>query len=365
MKKYAYKHTPIEFNFTQDAQRFHVQEIPLFKASGRGNFLYMHIKKYDLSTWRLIHVIKQATGADDRDVGYAGLKDKNATTSQFITIPKKYEPMLKNINTDRIDILSTDYTHLPIKVGQLKGNQFKIILKNIDNKNASEFEQIMEKISSDGFPNYFGYQRFGEDGKSWEQGKEIAHSAKRLKGAKEKLLVSSYQSHLFNSWLSHRVNISSIIASSNQDINKIVSALSYPAGLVTQLIKQPQFFKLFIGEMLSSYPYGKSTTCTDMLSSSHEFNKKILSPTGLLPGDRASRAYSDARHLEEPFDDDELLSLRGDRRFAWIWPENSTCNYDQDSQSLTVEFELPKGSYATSFLEEIAKRSLQPNRSRR
>jgi len=223
MKKYAYTHSPIEFNFAQDVQRFHVEEIPLFEASNRGNFLYMHIKKYDLSTWRLIHVIKQATGADDREVGYAGLKDKNATTSQFITIPKKYEKMLKNIDTDRIDILSTRYTHLPIKVGQLKGNKFKIILKNIDTKNASSFEQAMNKVSVDGFPNYFGYQRFGEDGKSWQQGKEIAHSAKRLKGAKEKLLVSAYQSHLFNSWLSYRVGISSTIASNSSNIDKIIS----------------------------------------------------------------------------------------------------------------------------------------------
>jgi tRNA pseudouridine13 synthase len=360
MKTYAYDHTPIKFNFLQSVERFFVEEIPLYKPSGKGGYLFLHIKKYDLSTWRLLNIFKDATGADDREIGYAGLKDKNATTTQHISIPKKYERMLKNITTDRIEILDKSYNHSPLKIGQLKGNRFEIILTDVDIDDARKFTKIADKMTKGGIPNYFGYQRFGEDGKSWQQGKEIAQSGKRLKGAKEKLLVSSYQSYLFNRWLSQRINLNKII--DELPAQEASQKLKYPLILVKELKKQPQFFKLFIGESLMGYPYGKSSYCKDMLHAAKRFQHQELSPTGLMAGDKVSRSHSDARYLEESHDDEELNSVRGDRRFAWIWPDGLESNYNEENHSLKVKFSLPKGSYATTLLEEIGKFSLKPTR---
>ena len=362
MKTYAYDHDPISFDFLQSVERFFVEELPLFEPSGKGDFLFLDIKKYDLSTWRLLNIFKEATGADDREIGYAGLKDKNATAIQRISLPKKYEKMLKNITTERIEILHKDYNRLPLKIGQLKGNRFKIILKKITAKEAERFAKIGNMMQEKGIPNYFGYQRFGEDGKSWQQGKEIAHSGKRLKGAKEKLLVSAYQSHLFNQWLSQRVNLSKVIT--ENEIDKATETLGYPLPLIKELAKQPQFFKLFIGESLMPYPQGKLSYSKDMFHSAKRFERREVSPTGLLCGEKVSRSHADARHLELPHDDEELTSLRGDRRFAWIWPEDFSSSYDASSGALTVHFTLPKGSYATAFLEEIGKHSLRPEKKR-
>ena len=59
-----------------------------------------------MSTWKLITVLAKATGLQERDIGYAGLKDKNATTIQYISLPKKYEKELnKNLTTEKIEIL--------------------------------------------------------------------------------------------------------------------------------------------------------------------------------------------------------------------------------------------------------------------
>jgi len=110
------------------------------------------------------------------------------------------------------------------------------------------------------------------------------------------------------------------------------------------------------------YPHGKPTFVKEMMESAGAFEKKKVSPTGLLCGANALRAQNDARYLEEPFDDDELTSLRGDRRFAWIWPKEVETAYDREKRQLTVDFYLPKGSYATTFLEEIGKFSLKEER---
>jgi len=361
MKTYAYNHKEIKFDFLQSVDRFIVQEIPLYKPSGKGEYLFLEIKKYDLSTWRLIHVIKEATGAEDRDIGYAGLKDKNATTTQTISLPKRYEKMLVNITTDRIKILSKTYNKSALKIGQLKGNKFEIILTNITEEDAKKMIKLAKIMEQKGIPNYYGYQRFGEDGKSWQQGKEIADSGKRLKGAKEKLLVSSYQGYLFNRWLSRRIYISKLINENNE--NEASQKLRYPLLLIKELARQKQFFKLFIGDCIMDYPFGKENYCKDMIHSAKRFAEREISPTGLLAGDKVKRAQSDARHLEEEFDDDELVSVRGDRRFAWVWPEDIDTSYDSEKRALNIKFSLPKGSYATSFLEELGKISLKGTKS--
>lgn len=358
IKTYAYNHTPLTFDFKQTVERFFVEEIPLYSFTGTGNYLILKIKKTDMSTWKLITVLAKATGLEERDIGYAGLKDKNATTIQYISLPKKYEKELnKNLTTEKIEILERTYNKAPIKIGHLKGNRFSIILHDISENEAKFFNTTAKKMQVDGIPNYYGYQRFGEDSRSYLQGKEIAHSGKRLKGSKEKLLVSAYQSYLYNKWLASRVKLSATIR--DNKIEAAAKKLQYPLDLVKVLAKQPQFFKLFIGDIIMPYPYGKSDYVKEMQQSAQAFEQKKISPTGLLCGANVLRAKSDAYHLEEAYDDTDLNSLKGDRRFAWIWPKDVETQYDSKTKKLTVEFYLPKGSYATTFLEEIGKFSLK------
>lgn len=362
-KTYAYNHQPIPFNFAQTIERFFVEEVPLFRFSDKGSNLILKIKKSDMSTFKLVTVISKATQLDLRDIGYAGLKDKNATTIQYISIPKQYEKdVVKNLTTEKIEILEKHYSKFPIKIGQLKGNKFSIVLHEVTADMKNKIVEVANKMVAEGIPNYYGYQRFGEDTRSHEQGKAIAHSGKKLKGAKEKLLVSAYQSYLYNAWLAQRIDISKIIGSNES--NNAAQILSYPLELVQVLAKQPHFFKLFIGDDMKAYPFGNSYPLQDFNLASKEFASKKSSPTGLLVGSKVSRALADARHLEEAFDDDELYALKGDRRYAWIWPEDLNFAYNEQEKKLTIGFYLPKGAYATTFLEEICKKSLKPTATR-
>lgn len=358
-KTYAYNHDPISFDFAQTIERFFVEEIPLFKFANKGANLILKIKKSDMSTLKLISVIAKATELEQRDIGYAGLKDKNATTIQYISLPKQYErDVIKNLTTEKIEILEKYYSKFPIKIGQLKGNNFSIVLKRVSKEAKENISKVATQMLKEGIPNYYGYQRFGEDAKSYEQGKDIAHSGKKLKGAKEKLLVSAYQSYLYNEWLSKRIKISRTINKNRPD--EAAKHLQYPLELVKVLAKQPQFFKLFIGDDMQSYPYGKSYYLQDFDKAVKAFQAQTSSPTGLLVGSKVKRALADARHLEEAFDDTELYALKGDRRYAWIFPKNLNLIYNENLQELTIQFYLPKGAYATTFLEEIGKFSLKP-----
>jgi len=356
---YAYTHAPIPFGFRQTVERFSVEEVPLYKFDGKGNYLILKLKKREMSTHKLLSVLKQATGVTEREIGYAGLKDKSATTIQYISLPKSAQKALvKNLTTERVEILERTLHHTPVKIGHLKGNRFSIVLHHIASKDAERFQAVAKRMEREGFPNYYGYQRFGEDGRSYVQGREIAHSGKRLKGSREKLLVAAYQSHLFNRWLASRVKLSRIVT--DEKSAKAAKILEYPEKLVEALAVQPQLFKLFLGDLMSGYPYGRHRFVKEMISSASSFAKREITPTGLLCGERVARAQSDAGYLEAPFDDSELMSLRGDRRPAWIWPEEVTMQYDAPLQQMRISFFLPKGAYATTFLEEIGKYPLLP-----
>ncbi len=101
----------------------------------------------------------------ENEIGYAGLKDKNATTTQYISIPKKYSKDLKNFKHNKIEILETTLHGSKLNIGDLKGNHFEINLHEVKQEDVGKIEKLLKQISKIGMPNYFGFQRFGHDGK--------------------------------------------------------------------------------------------------------------------------------------------------------------------------------------------------------
>ena len=84
-----------------------------------------------------------------------------------------------------------------------------------------------------------------------------------------------------------------------------------------------------------------------------EFESKKLTPTGLLCGRDIFRSRDESRKIEQDFDD-EFLQEKGYRRNALIYPKDIECKYVKKQTMLNISFTLPKGSYATVFLESIA-----------
>ena len=49
-------------------------------------------------------------------------------------------------------------------MGQLKGNKFKILIKDLDDiqESADIANEVLKELETTGVPNYFGWQRFGK-----------------------------------------------------------------------------------------------------------------------------------------------------------------------------------------------------------
>ena len=61
--------------------------------------------------------------------------------------------------------------------------------------------------------------------------------------------------------------------------------------------------------------------------------------------------------FEEPILEDIQL-VNGERRYAWVFPKDLEGKYREKDFWFELNFFLPKGSYATTLLEEIAKHPL-------
>jgi len=298
-RQYYLPHSSIEFHFRQSARDFVVDEIPLYPFSGEGEHLVLHVRKKNLSTWQMLDIFSNHLGIKARDIGYAGLKDKNAQTKQYISILKKFEPMLENFEHEGIKILEKQYHNNKIRIGHLKGNRFFIRIKKVNPTSAMKIQEALKSIKKNGMPNYFGFQRFGNDGENYLKGKEILEGTLKEKNRKlHQFYINSYQSYLFNAWLSRRIQISKLVESFSAE--ELAHELSIDKSELESMKKQKHPFKLMHGDVMMHYPYGKLFHY-ESEDECERFMKHDISFTGLLSGKRATlRDCSAASVLLEP-----------------------------------------------------------------
>jgi tRNA pseudouridine13 synthase len=350
-------HSPIDFYFKQTPQTFVVEEVPLYPFSNEGEHLILKVRKKNLTTWQMLKIISEQIGVKLRDIGYAGLKDKNALTYQYISIPKKFENDVTKLNHLDIKIIEKTYHNNKIKIGHLKGNRFFITLKKVLPINAKKIDSVLKNIEKFGMPNYFGYQRFGTEQNNFELGKKIVQKELKIRDRKKrKLFINAYQSHLFNLWLAKRVEISKMVDSF--DIKELKDFINLPTGVLEELKSQKHFFKILPGDIAKHYPFGRLFFVDDVLAEAKRFFNKEISVTGLLAGVKTKRADGVARDIEKDFDD-EAIDEFGDRRYAWVFVEDLKGRYKEEKAWYELSFFLPKGSYATILLEEIAHKKLK------
>ncbi|MCF6200804.1 MAG: tRNA pseudouridine(13) synthase TruD [Hydrogenimonas sp.] len=356
---YPLSHAPVDFHFRQTPADFVVTEIPLYTFSNEGEHLVLKIRKKSLTTWQMVDILSSHLGIKARDIGYAGLKDKDAMTIQYISLNRKYEERAKEFSHPQIKVIESFYHSNKIRTGHLKGNRFFIRLKKVNPTDAKKIESLLEWIGKNGMPNYFGYQRFGREGDNYKIAQEIIEGKRRVRDRKRRdFLISAYQSHLFNLWLSKRVEISRIF--DGLKLKELKQIFEWNDEVIKKVAGEGHFFKLFPGDVASHYPHGKLFTIGNIKSESKRMQNREISPTGPLSGIKVKHSTGIAWEIEKEFIKD--VPAQGSRRYAWIWPEDIEGRYKDREAHFELNFTLPKGSYATVLLEMVANRPIMEDR---
>lgn len=323
---------------------FLVEEVPLYPPSGDGDHLYVRFTKRALTTEEVVRSLSRVIGANPRDAGVAGMKDKWAVTTQTVSLQPSREVgvdesarRLRESVLDGVTIHEVARHGHKLKPGHLASNKFEIVVRDVAPASVEGALASLERVSREGLPNAFGAQRFGRAGDNveralaWVSGKSAPPRDPRMR----RLLWSAVQSAIFNAVLAARV-----------------ADGTWATPLEGDLLKRRTSGGLF--------------DCTDVPVDRERALEGEVSPTGPIVGVKMrspsgapgelERAQSEAI-LGPSFDLATTRKLgEGTRRALRLWVEamrfeRLTPEAEREQpQSLRVYFVLPKGAYATTVL---------------
>jgi len=137
------------------------QELSIPKKDGQ--YLHITMEKFNLDTNEALRRVSRALYMSPKRIGYAGMKDKRAITSQRISIWNPEVERLKNFKSRYVALYDPLWKDEKIEIGNLQGNEFEITIREIPLA-ENELQKITEQCflqMQKGVANYFGEQRFG------------------------------------------------------------------------------------------------------------------------------------------------------------------------------------------------------------
>ena len=336
------------YKIKQLPEDFIVREIKDIEFDDNGQYAYFLLKKKNHNTLEAAEKIAKKLKISIKSIGFAGNKDKNAVTEQFVSI-KNGKKDFERIILKGIELRYLGKGNGEIYLGRLKGNEFNITMRNLTQEEIKKIEN-KAKNKQIFMPNYFGKQRFSKNnhlvGKAIINGdfkkavelvlKANSEHNERIKehlqkqkndfiGALKiipfkmlKLYVHSYQSFLFNKALEEYISVNKE-NSNRPDYNQKITI----AGFSTELKES------------------KNKQIKNII-------EKILEEEKITERDFIIRAIPD-------------LSSEGSERNAFVRisdfkiTKTEKDELNEGKKKIAVSFSLPKGCYATVLIDFLFK----------
>lgn len=363
---------------------FFVEEIPLFPPSGTGEHVFFEVEKCGITTIEATFRIASALGISQQSIGFAGMKDSRAVTRQWMSAWKVPPEKILGLNVPNMKVLQAARHSQKLKGGQLAGNRFRIIVRDIaDCSNASRVaSEILSTLKERGVPNYFGEQRFGSRGNNHLIGKAISdgdvgnalklfigtHSAEAMelfeKGDFDgvlKILPSklSYERMCLQRLAAGRPPESAIMALPKKLRGLFVS--SYYSHLFNKILDKriDTIDRLFEGDLAVFGFRGGRYFRVENVDASLDARLKSfeISPSGPVPGSRVELASGMPGAIEKEVLSgfDFSVAGRGTRRPLRFPLSDLRIGFKEPEACIEMEFALPMGCYATAVLREVMK----------
>ena len=394
----------------QHAEDFRVDEVPLYAPEGVGTHGYVRIEKRNLSTMECARLIARALGRMPRDIGYAGLKDTRAVTTQWFSVEHMESARLREMQIPNGKVVEVTRHRNKIKMGHLAGNRFIIKVRNPEwtrvgvslNEPRDRALAIWSQLNATGAPNFFGPQRFGLRKDNHMLGLALIRGnsedfVKRFLGDPDdtvdhggvltarQVFAKGRLEDALKYWPGHlaqerRALIALINSKGNAhravqtvDVKLkqlLVSALQ--SFLFNEVLTRrlPKLSAVLPGDLMWKHDNGSvfaiGPNVEDAMKEQPRADAHEISPSGPLFGWKMTEAQSIVKVMEDQVIQDHGLSLEafrgpagshGGRRSMRFFPRDFQLNTGTDERGPFLEFAftLPSGSYATVLLGEIMK----------
>jgi tRNA pseudouridine13 synthase len=143
------------------AEDFCVEELPLVEGGDRGRFVLYRLTKRGMGTLEAVEAVCRRWDVAGRRVSYGGLKDRHAVTTQYLTIADGPARTLRESSFELVPLGRIDRPYGP---ALFRGNRFGVVLRDLSSADVEKALRAVEQLPRDGLPNYFDDQRFGSVG---------------------------------------------------------------------------------------------------------------------------------------------------------------------------------------------------------
>ncbi len=315
---------------------FRVDEVPAYLPSGSGPHLYLRVEKRGRTTRDVVRALASALGVPEREAGYAGLKDKEAVTTQWLSFPARGDPDPAALAAPGVRVLEVSRHANKLRPGHARANRFRVAVRGGDLQRA---RACAEALAARGLANFFGPQRFGAAGRNAAVGRALvlgrADDPEARRAARDRFLrrlsISAFQALLFNRWLAERL----------------------AEGLLDRALA---------GDVMKKLDSGGLFVCEDPAAEGPRVAAFEISPAGPIFGHKMRAAAGEALAREERLHAAEGVSLadfargggeaEGTRRAARL---RVRIELEPEADGYAASFELPGGSYATVVMGELVK----------
>ncbi len=389
---------------------FIVEELPAYEPCGEGEHLYLFVQKRHMATMHAVRLIAEHFGVKRDAVGFAGLKDKVGITTQLISVhlPGKKDEDFSNFEHPNLGVLWKDRHTNKLRRGHLAGNRFVIRVRKTSASKVIHAHRSLAMLAAMGVPNRIGVQRFGMLRNNQDVGRalllgdakgaldalllphpefpEIQPEARRLyaegkydeamramtggshterrvlaalaRGANERqaigaiermdysFYITAFQSAVFNAILEERIASGRLATLEDGDL-----AFKHDSGAV--------------------FPVGPEMSVEERGVLPERLRTMEVSPSGPMWGQRMTRASGAIGEREEAALEEAGLSvarlealsrrdveaMEGKRRPMRVpvrLPDVEG-GVDEHGEYVKCVFELPRGSFATTVMQEVMK----------
>lgn len=373
-------------------ERENQEEMKILENPTNKEHLVLELEKINTDTNFAVSQIARGLSVGRNRIGYAGLKDKRAITSQRISVYKPNLEKVKKFGVKGMELRNPVWGER-IELGDLVGNQFTITIRNVE-QNENEIKKIINEFSKQielGIPNYFGTQRFG--GK-----RDVTHivgKALLKENFKEAVLLyltktySEEKEDIKNA----RINLAKTLDYKNA-LKEFPIECRQERAMLNQLVKEPtNFLKAFKNLPLKtqylfthayqSYLFNKiiekriSILKEKALFKIEGDNLDEKIPTANLIGYETTFSKGIMGEIEKEILNEEgidfsffkikslsELSSKGSKKQIALFPKNfkllkiESDEFNEGKKSFTISFFLSKGNYATTVLRELLKEEI-------
>jgi len=390
---------------------FLVEEQPLYEPGGVGEHLFLFVEKTAMTTDELVRAVAKAFRVNRRSVGYAGLKDKHAITRQHLSLhlpggEDEDAKLAANLeHHPRIKLLWAARHANKLRRGHLAGNRFVIRIREVSPTGVVHAKRVLDELARRGAPNYIGAQRFGYRRNSHHLGRlfllgrydamieellgrAVAHESQMLIEARQRYRAGDLAGAL-ERWpktLRHDRQAldalrrgesarDAVLAIDRRQLEFLTSAFQSAVfnDVLARRLMDGTFDRLVPGDLAFKHA---NRACFAVDEATAELENApdgriasfAVSPSGPMWGPEMTRADGSVDAMElaaleayglgvEQLTGRDGIAAAGARRPLRITVRDADLSggVDEHGPYIRVAFELPRGSYATTVLEEIMK----------